>query len=129
MTKAEEFEILLTRWEDDIRNQIRRLKRVSTEILYYNLKSGKPTFVVENTRTEVSGLLDGANLTMLGVWFKLYSRECPEYDGGDDVVKVIHKLSDEIHKWFIALTDISYDFKMGKIPIEELRTRIEEVSE
>lgn len=64
---------------------------------------------------------------MLTVWHYIYKSQCPEIDGSDMILAVVHKLIDENAKWEQALDRINFDFKGGKIPINELGTRIDEV--
>ena len=129
MTKAEEFEILLTRWEDKIRDDIGLRRRVTGEHLYRHLKSksNMPTFVIHNTSIEISGMISGANISMSTMWYWIYKSQCPEIDGSDMILAVVHKLIDENAKWEQALDRIEFEFNGGKLPIEELGTRIDEV--
>ena len=129
MTKAEEFEILLTRWEDAICEDIGRWRRSIKPVLIHNLKEARfCTHAVENTRIQIDGIIGGANISMLKVWSILYRRECPDYDGGDEILKIIHKLTEENYKWSLALDDIIFNFRRGAILIEDLETRIDEVT-
>ena len=129
MTKAEEFEILLTRWEDAIRKDIGRWRRSVKPVLIHSLlEAGRCIYVTENTRIQIDGIIGGANISMLNVWSNLYRRECPDYDGGDEILKVIHKLTDENYKWTLALDEIIFKFRSGAIPLEDLETRIDEVT-
>ena len=127
MTKAEEFEILLTRWEDRLRQSIRQNKRLTGDHLFQRLKSGETTYVLNNTRMELDGFINGAQISMNNVWNYIYSDECPEIDGTDMILQIILKLTRENYEWERALNQIEYDFRDGNIPIEELRTRIDEV--
>ena len=53
----------------------------------------------------------------------------PDYDEGDEILKVIHKLTDENYKWSMAVDELLFKFYRGKITMKELMTGIDEVTE
>lgn len=128
MTKTEEFEILLTRWEDKIRREISLKRKAAARVFSMNLQKDQTSrFVFENTRIDIDGIISGANISMLCIAHCFHAD--PDYDEGDEILKVVHKLTDENYKWTIAVDELVYKFYSGKISAKELISGIDEVTE
>ncbi|MBP0978813.1 MAG: hypothetical protein J6P89_11670 [Oscillospiraceae bacterium] len=128
MTKTEEFEILLTRWEDDIRRDISLKRKAAVHVFGINMQEHQKSGVVfENTRIEIDGIIEGAHISMLCSVNRFHAD--PDYDEGDEILKVIHKLTDENYKWSMAVDELLFKFYRGKITMKELMTGIDEVTE
>lgn len=128
MTKTEEFEILLARWEDNIRREISLKRKVAVHVFGINMQEHQKSGVVfENTRIEIDGMIEGAHISML-CSVKHFHTD-PDYYEGDEILKVIHKLTDENYKWSMAVDELLFKFYRGKITIKELMTGIDEVTE
>ena len=103
MTKTEEFEILLTRWEDAIRKEISMKRKAAVHVFSMNLQKDQISRVVfENTRIDIDGIISGANISMLCIAHRFH--EDPYYDEGDEILKVVHKLTDENYTWYTQIT-------------------------
>lgn len=127
MTKTEEFEILLARWEDDIRRDISLKRKAAAHVFSINLKKDKNRFVFENTRMEIDGMISGANISMLCIANHFHAD--PDYNEGDEILKVIHKLTDENYEWSMAVDELWFKYNIGKISAKELISGIDEVTE
>ena len=118
MTKTEEFEILLTRWEDKIRREISIKRKVAVRVFSMNLQKDQTSrFVFENTRIDIDGMISGANISMLCIAHLFHADP------------VVHKLTDENYEWSNAVDDLLFKYYSGKISNEELITGINEVTE
>lgn len=127
MTKKEEFEKLLTRWEDDIRRNI-SLKRKSAAQVFYNYLQEDRTegALFINTRIEIDGIISGAYTSMLCIADRFHGD--PDYDEGDEILTVIQKLTDDNYKWIIAVDELIFKYYRREISAKELRTGINEVT-
>ena len=128
MTKTEEFEILLASWEDKIRREISIKRKAAVHVFNIDLQEDKISGVVfENARMGIDGMLDGAHISMLSIVKHFHAD--PDYDEGDEVLKVIHKLTDENYKWSNAVDELLFKYCRGKISEKELISGIDEVTE
>ena len=128
MTKTEEFEILLARWEDKIRKDISLKRKAAAHVFSIDLQEDKISRVVfENTRMGIDGMLDGAHISMLCI--VKHFHDDPDYDEGDEILKVIHKLTDENYNWSMAVDELLFKYCRGKISEKELTSGIGEVTE
>ena len=128
MTKTEEFEILLTRWEDKIRREINSKRRVAVHVFSMNLQKDQTSrFIFENTRIDIDGMISGANISMLCIAHCFHAD--PDYDEGDEILKVVHKLIDENYEWTNAVDELLFKFYSKKISAKELISGINEVTE
>ena len=128
MTKTEEFEILLARWEDKIRREISIKRKAAARVFCINLQDGDTRrFVFDNTRIDIDGMISGANISMLCIAHRFHAD--PDYDEGDEILKVVHKLTDENYKWINAVDELLFKFYSGKISEKELISGIDEVTE
>ena len=128
MTKTEEFEILLARWEDRIRKDISLKRKAAVRVFSIDLQEDKISRVVfENTRMGIDGMLDGAHISMLCI--VKHFHDDPDYDEGDEILKVIHKLTDENYNWSMAVDELLFKYCSGKISAKELISGIGEVTE
>lgn len=128
MTKTEEFEILLTRWEDKMRREISIKRKAAVRVFSMNLQKDQTSrFVFENTRIDIDGMISGANISMLCIAHRFHAD--PDYDEGDEILKVVHKLTEENYEWSNAVDDLLFKYYSGKISNEELITGINEVTE
>ena len=128
MTKTEEFEILLARWEDKIRKDISLKRKAAAHVFSIDLQEDKISRVVfENTRMGIDGMLDGAHISMLCI--VKHFHDDPDYDEGDEILKVIHKLTDENYNWSMAVDELLFKYCRGKISEKELISGIGEVTE
>lgn len=128
MTKTEEFEILLTRWEDKIRREI-SLKRKSAAHVFrtYLQEDRTEGALFINTRIEIDGIISGAYISMLCIAHCFHAD--PDYDEGDEILKVVHKLTNENYEWIKAVNELRYKFYSGKISAKDLISGINEVTE
>lgn len=127
MTKTEEFEILLTRWEDDIRRDISLKRKAAAHVFSINMQKNQKSSVFENARIEIDGIISGANISMLCIANHFHVD--PDYNEGDEILKVIHKLTDENYKWSMAVDELLFKFWRREISAKELITGINEVTE
>ena len=127
MTKTEEFEILLTRWEDKIRREISSKRRAAVHVFSMNLQKDRASMVFENTRIDIDGMISGANISMLCIAHRFHAD--PDYDEGDEILKVVHKLTDENYEWSNAVDELLFKFYSHKISAKELISGIDEVTE
>ena len=128
MTKTEEFEILLARWEYKIREDISLKRKAAAHVFSINLQDGDTRGVVfDNTRIDIDGMISGANISMLCIANHFHAD--PDYDEGDEILKVIHKLTDENYKWSNAVDELLFNCHRGEISNKELITGINEVTE
>ena len=128
MTKTEEFEILLARWEDKIRKDISIKRKAAAHVFSIDLQEDKISRVVfENTRMGIDGMLDGAHISMLCIVKHFHTD--PDYYEGDEILKVIHKLTDENYNWSMAVDELLFKYCRGKISEKELISGIDEVTE
>lgn len=128
MTKTEEFEILLTRWEDKIRREISMKRKAAVRVFSMNLQEDQTSrFIFENTRIDIDGMISGAHISMLCIAHRFHSG--PDYDEGDEILKVVHKLTDENYEWTNAVDELLFKFYSHKISAKELISGIDEVTE
>lgn len=128
MTKTEEFEILLTRWEDKIRREISMKRKAAVRVFSMKLQKDQTSrFVFENTRIDIDGIISGANISMLCIAHRFHAD--PDYDEGDEILKVIHKLTEENYEWSNAVDELLFKFYSHKISAKELISGIDEVTE
>lgn len=127
MTKTEEFEILLTRWEDKIRREISLKRKAAAHVFSINLQDGDTRGAVfNNTRIDIDGMISGANISMLCIAHCFHAD--PDYDEGDEILKVVHKLTDENYEWSNAVDELLFEYYRGKISNKELIAGIDEVT-
>lgn len=127
MTKAEEFEILLARWEDKIREDISLHRKAAAHAFSINMQKNQKSSVFENTRIEIDGMISGAHISMLCIANHFHAD--PDYNEGDEILKVIHKLTDENYEWSMAVDELLFKFWRREISAKELITGIDEVTE
>lgn len=128
MTKTEEFEILLTRWEDKIRRDISLKRKAAVHVFSIKMQEHQKIGVVfDNTRVEIDGMISGAHISMLCIVNHFHAD--PDYDEGDEILKAVHKLTDENYEWIKAVDELLFKFYRGKITMKELMTGIDEVTE
>lgn len=131
MTKTEEFEILLARWEDKIRRDISIKRKSAARVFSIKMQEAQKSRgffeIFENTRTEIDGMLSGANISMLCIVKHFHAD--PDYDEGDEILKVIHKLTDENYEWINTVDELLFSFYDKKISAKELISGINEVTE
>lgn len=111
-----------------MRREISIKRKAAVRVFSMNLQKDQTSrFVFENTRIDIDGMISGANISMLCIAHRFHAD--PDYDEGDEILKVIHKLTDENYEWSGAVDELLFKFWRREISAKELITGINEVTE